>query len=152
MTINDVNPNQTDVWEALPGLGGGSGSPPPLEKRLNLNQSTSNFITWHLKKNWLLFEVKSVARWGLLSQKEPNIPQNSQILDFSSKRCKWVQNFFKSPFFVGYLQWYFKVRPSKMVIISMDQLMNWCIDQLTKSPFEITILLQEPTSIHQSRD
>ena len=25
-----LNPNQTDVWEALPGLGGGSGSPPLL--------------------------------------------------------------------------------------------------------------------------
>ena len=29
-TFCPVNPNQTDVWEALPGLGGGSGSPPLL--------------------------------------------------------------------------------------------------------------------------
>ena len=28
-SIQSFNPNQTDVWEALPGLGGGSGSPPP---------------------------------------------------------------------------------------------------------------------------
>ena len=27
---NNLNPNKTDVWEALPGPGGGSGSPPYL--------------------------------------------------------------------------------------------------------------------------
>ena len=64
-----LNPNQTDVWEALPGLGGGLRKPPPailaleqiLAKKLCYSKSWHQFqLIWHLFR---FFFQKSPKKW-----------------------------------------------------------------------------------------